>query len=88
MSKTMIIERDGVKYCAHCGYEICGNRPPAASPWNYDMSAAPESLELLVLHSECDTEVADVNADEEWSCYGMRVPIAWAAINLPEVQND
>lgn len=62
----------------------------AAGPWNYDMDAAPRDVDLLTVSAGGNLVVAqrwtpDENGDEWYGEAHRFTPVAWAAINLPEI---
>lgn len=65
-------------------------RACAASPWNYDVDAAPRDVDLLTVSAEGNLVVAqrwtpDENGNEWYGDACRFTPSAWAAINLPEI---
>lgn len=70
----------------------------AASPWNYDMDAAPKDGTRVLLawgiydvgvwpmfYKKDDSYRSEVWTDGDGCYIDIDVPFAWAAINLPEV---
>lgn len=70
-------------------HDILDTPEPAASPWNYDLEAAPVEEVVLVFRGDRCWRPEWQGSNGDWwepgNAYGPNgSPLAWAHINLPE----